>query len=463
MCAMMKMLWDSKTVDQIVGSKSSMPWSCIGISIDTRTLKEGDLFVALQGEQGNGHDYLEQALQKGAAAALVSESVDGSLPTLCVEDTLKALEQMGVAGQRRASALRIAVTGSVGKTGTKEMLICAFKSQGRTHGNVSSYNNHWGVPLTLARMPADTQFGVFELGMNHPGEIRCLTHMVQPHISIITNVVESHIGFFNSEQEIAAAKAEIFEGMEKGGYVILNRDNPHYTFLRSLAEKRGLKVYSFGEAANANFRLLSWDRDGIKCKVTAEIEGTYCSYTLPSPGIHWAINSLAVLGTVFLAGADVSKAAESLSSVEVPMGRGQHYKGHFTIIDESYNANPASMRAALKVLGESGEGRKIAVIGDMRELGSISQQRHEDLRDAVLQNQIDLVFCCGPYMAYLYESLPQHLQGAYAENSHDLIPHVCRAVQSGDIITVKASLGTRVKPIVEALLMLQQEQGPKRG
>lgn len=454
-------LWNSQTVDEITGGLSSSLWECSGISIDTRTLKKGDLFVALKGEEGDGHAYLKEAAQKGAGAALVSETPDISLPLVCVQDTLEALGKMGVAGRKRCEALRVAVTGSVGKTTTKDMLIRVFQDQGLTHGSVSSYNNHWGVPLTLARMPANTQFGVFEVGMNHPGEIRPLTRMIEPEIAIITSVVESHIQFFESEQDIAKAKAEIFEGMKEGCSVILNRDNAHFEFLSQEAQARGLKVFSFGKAEKANFRLLSWEKGSENSKVTAEIDGVSISYVLPVPGIHWVLNSLSVLGAVCVAGADVNKAGQSLAFAKAPLGRGQQYKGYFTLIDESYNANPTSMRAALNVLGNSGEGRKIAVIGDMRELGDLSRLRHEELLDSLLENKIDLVFCCGPYMTFLFERLPEKLKGGYAKTSLELIPQVCKAVKSGDIISVKASLGTRVKPIVEALLQLQQEQMAK--
>ncbi len=449
-------LWDSRKVDEITGEISSEPWSCSGISIDTRTITKGDLFVALKGETGDGHDFLQDALTKGAAAAFVSEMIEVPLPLLRVPDTLQALEKLGIAARDRASALRIAVTGSVGKTSTKDMLKWVFKDLGLTHGSVASYNNLWGVPLTLARMPQKTQFGIFEVGMNHPGEIRPLTQMIKPHIAIITPIVECHIEFFNSEEDIARAKAEIFEGMAPGGTVLLSPDNTHFDLLSKLAQEHELKIFLFGQSENADFRLLSWERGAEMSRVIAEIGERRVSYTLPVPGIHWVLNSLAVLGAVSLAGCDVEKAALSLATVEAPSGRGKRYKGDFTIIDESYNANPTSMRAALAVLGQSGEGRKLAVLGDMREMGEVARIRHEELLEPLLENKIDLVFCCGPNMAYLYERLPRVMQGGYALTALELIPLVLQAIKSGDIISVKASLGTRVKPVVEALLALQE-------
>ncbi len=452
----MTILWDSKAVDQVVGGKSSAPWECSGISIDTRTLEKGDLFVALKGETGEGHAFLAEAAQKGAAAAFVSEERDASLPLVHVQDTLQALEKLGIAARDRSPALRIAVTGSVGKTSTKEMLKWVFGDQGRTHGNVSSYNNHWGVPLTLARMPQDTQFAVFEVGMSQAGEIRPLSHMIKPQIALITQVVEAHVAFFKSVEDIARAKAEIFEGMEQNGSVILNQDNPQFFLLAEIAKKNGAKVFSFGAHDKSDFRLLSYEGHAEKESVVAEIGGEKVSYTLPAPGTHWALNSLAVLGAVYIAGADVKKAASRLESVEIPAGRGRRHKGVFTILDESYNANPTSMRAALEILGKSEGNRKIAVIGDMRELGDVSQKRHEELLDPLLKNKVDLVYCCGPYMAYLFDRLPQNMKGGYAPTSLELIPLVLDAIQPGDVITVKASLGTRVKPIVEALLEVQK-------
>lgn len=404
--SLVKPLWTSKEADQIIAGTSIAPWACSGISIDTRTLEKGDLFVALEGETGNGMAFLQDALDRGAAGAIVPHSSNLALPQLVVEDTLKALEQLGVAARKRCDATRLAVTGSVGKTSTKEMLKWILKDQGPTHGSVSSYNNHWGVPLTLARMPEATRFGVFEVGMSHAGEIRPLTHMIQPHIALITTIVEAHVAFFTSEEDIAHAKAEIFEGMEAGAPVILNCDNPHFSLLFRLAQERDLKVYSFGTAETADFRLLSWDGAEEQSRITIDIQGQHLEYVLPVPGRHWALNSLAALGGAFLAGADVRKAAQSLVTFQPPAGRGPWYKGAFTVIDESYNANPTSMEAALAVLGKSGTGRKVAVIGDMRELGDVAQKRHEDLRNILLENKIDLVFCCGPYMSYLFDSLP---------------------------------------------------------
>lgn len=452
----MTVLWDSKKVDEVIEATSSEPWTCTGISIDSRTIEKGDLFVALIGENGNGHSFLEDAARKGARAALVSEKTQIQCPTVRVVDTLKTMEKLGIAARERSRAYRIAVTGSVGKTSTKDALKTVFKDQGITHGSLASYNNQWGVPLTLARMPQETQFAIFEVGMNHAGEIRPLTHMIKPHMAIITTVAEAHAEFFESTEDIARAKAEIFEGMNEGGIVLLNQDNPYFDFLNTLAQQYNLKVYGFGQSEKADFRLVSWKAATDKSQVIAEIRGEKFSYVLPLPGMHWVLNSLAVLGAAYLAGADMTQALTSLGTIEAPQGRGRRYVGSFTILDESYNANPTSMRAALAVLGQNEEGRKIAVLGDMREMGEQARVHHEDLLQPLLENNIDMVFCCGPLMAHLYQRLPSKMQGGYAPTSLELIPMVLNEVKHGDIVSVKASLGTRVKPIVDALLERQR-------
>jgi len=457
----MTALWTSAVADRVVGGTSSKSWECKGVSIDTRTLQKGDLFVALKGDMGDGHAFLAEAASKGAVAALVSASSPVIMPMLPVEDTLKALEKLGGAARMRSEAVRIAVTGSVGKTSTKEMLKTLLGNQAPTHGSVASYNNHWGVPLTLARMPQETQFGVFEVGMNHAGEIIPLSRMIQPHISVITAVGEAHAGFFDSIDDIARAKAEIFEGMSVGGAALLNRDNPYFDLLLTLALEKGLNVFSFGEHENATYRLLSFEKEGEGGQVIAEIGDMHIAYTIPVPGKHWVMNSLAVLGAIHLAGADVRKAAQDLATIEAIAGRGQSHKGIFTIFDESYNANPVSMRAALEVLGQSQGTRKIAVLGHMVELGEGSRQHHEALLEPLLANKIDLVYCCGPDMEHLFACLPPQMRGGYTETSAELLPLVLAGVQPGDVISVKASLKTHIKPIVDALLEVQR--GKKVG
>jgi UDP-N-acetylmuramoyl-tripeptide--D-alanyl-D-alanine ligase len=295
--------------------------------------------------------------------------------------------------------------------------------------------------------------------MNHAGEIRPLTQMIQPHVAIITSIEEAHAEFFASIEDIARAKAEIFEGMSAGGSVVLNRDNLYFGLLSSLAQIHSLNVYGFGRSEKADFRLLSWENKPDTSKVTAQVGGKVLSYILPLPGLHWVLNSLAVLGAAYLAGANMEQAITSLAIIEAPQGRGKRYPGPFTVLDESYNANPASMRAALAVLGQSEADRKIAVLGDMREMGVHARAHHEALLEPLLENGIEKVFCCGPLMAHLYERLPNSMQGGYAPTSLELIPLVLKAIKAVDTISVKASLGTRAKPIVDALLDQQKKMG----
>lgn len=429
-----------------------------GVSIDTRTLNPGDLFVALKGETGDGHDFVEAAYQAGAGAALISHS-STHVHDIIVADPLKALETLGIAARDRAQdATRIAVTGSMGKTGVKDMLRLVLGEQASSHASVASYNNHWGVPLTLARMPRQTRYGIFEVGMNHPGEIGPLAQMIKPHVSIITAIGESHIGFFKSQEEIARAKSEIFEGGAQR--VLIKGNTPQIDLLIELAKAQNVPhIHLFGQGSHFECHLVSVDLKPTESHVVASIFGSNVDYTIPLPGIHLVENSLAVLGAVHLAGGDVKKAARDLQDYKPSHGRGERMEipfqgGTITLVDESYNANPSSMKAALAVLGTA-PGRKIAVIGDMRELGEQSQAFHEGLKPFIIDNNIDRVFCCGPFMAFLFDSLPAAVKAGYTETSTQLIPLVLADLQAGDTVMVKGSLGTRMKPIVEAILALK--------
>jgi UDP-N-acetylmuramoyl-tripeptide--D-alanyl-D-alanine ligase len=403
-------------------------------------------------------------LAAGAAVAVVSatrriapESVGG--PLLVVEDDpLDALERLGRAARARTNARIVAVTGSVGKTSTKEMLRCALEAVGLTHAPVGSFNNHWGVPLTLARMPQDARFGVFEIGMNHAGEIRPLAGMVRPHVALITTVEPVHIEYFASVRDIAEAKAEILEGVEPGGTAVLNRDNPWFDLLSERAWSHGARIVSFGRHAAADVRLAEW-RSGPESEIVASVSGRPLRYTLGAPGEHMAMNSLGVLAAADALGADLAAVAEALASFRAPKGRGErvrlsHRDGPFTLIDESYNANPASMRAAIALLGEAapgGQGRRIAVLGDMLELGREAETRHQELLSPLTAAGADLVYLAGPQMHTLWEVLPDRVRGAYATSAGELEPILVEAVRPGDVVMVKASAGTRLGPVVEAL------------
>jgi UDP-N-acetylmuramoyl-tripeptide--D-alanyl-D-alanine ligase len=457
-------LWTVADAAKAMRAKThgTMPEAITGLSIDTRTVKPGEAFFAIQGENRDGHEFVPAALKAGAGVAVVSRT-DGlakDAPALVVGDVLEGLADLGRAARARIDAPVVAVTGSVGKTGTKEALRLALGAQGETHASVASYNNHWGVPLSLARMPASTEFGVFELGMNHAGELTPLTKMVRPNITIVTTIEPVHFEFFGSLEAIADAKAEIFLGVEKGGAAILNRDNSQFDRLSKAARAAGIdRIVSCGEREGADARLLEVGLKDDGSTVRASILGTEVTYKLGAPGRHVALNSLAVLATVALLDGDLALGALALNNLHPPVGRGARATLRFNggdalLIDESYNANPASMRAALSLLGQASigkRGRRIAVLGDMLELGPKGPDMHAALAEAVVDNDIDQVYCAGPLMRALWDKLPPDRHGVYAESSAALEPAVVEAVRAGDAVMVKGSLGSKMAPIVKAL------------
>jgi UDP-N-acetylmuramoyl-tripeptide--D-alanyl-D-alanine ligase len=377
-----------------------------------------------------------------------------------VDDVLGGLVDLAHAARARLNAQVIAVTGSVGKTSTKEALRRVLGAQGETHASVASFNNHWGVPLSLARCPATVRFAVFEIGMNHAGEIGPLVKMVRPQIAIITTIEPVHLEFFAGVEAIADAKAEIFTGLEPGGAVVLNRDNSQFARLQRRAKKLGIsRIVSFGAHNKSDARLLDVSLHPACSAVHAKILGHEVTYKLGMPGRHMAMNSLAVLAAASLAGADLALAALSLSRIEPTAGRGvrrvlEVASGEATLIDESYNANPASMAAALNVLGQAAvgpHGRRIAVLGDMLELGPTSPALHRGLNEAIKANHIDLVYCCGPLMRNLWDALSTGKRGGYAESAAGLEAQAITAVRAGDAIMIKGSLGSKMKTIVSAL------------
>lgn len=459
-------LWTGARLIEAMGARSQgpVPAAVTGASIDTRTLEPGDAFFAITGEARNGHDFVAAALDKGAALAVVDEAHAGAFradaPLAIVPDVLRGMEQAGVARRAELSARVVAVTGSVGKTGTKEALRLVLLRQGKTHAPVASYNNHWGVPLTLTRTPRDVRYGVYEIGMNAPGEILPLAKMVQPDVAVITTIQPVHLAAFESLEGIAREKAAIFGGLKAGGIAIINADIAQTGLLRELALACGAgRVISFGESEAADVRLLGCSLKPDVSTAEANVMGRPVTYKLGSPGKHIVLNSLAVLAAVEALGADLALAALALGDLTPPSGRGARQvlhapAGPFTLIDESYNGNPASMRAAIENLGRmpvSGRGRRIAVLGDMLELGETAPELHKGLADAVTGNGIDLVFACGPLMRTLYDALPSHRRGAYAAQASSLEPYVLDAVRAGDVVTVKGSLGTRMGPIVKAM------------
>ena len=434
----------------------------LGFSIDSRSLAPGDAFVAIRGPNRDGHAFVAAALDQGAACAIVDKTFPpGDEQKLVrVGDTLDALNDLGRAARTRARrTMVIAVTGSAGKTGTKEALRLALEPSGSVHASAKSFNNHWGVPLSLANMPREVRFGVFEIGMNHAGEIDVLTKLVRPHIAIVTTVAPVHLGFFRSVEAIADAKAEIFHGLEPGGTAIINRDIPYYQRLKDHALGHGATIVGFGEAPDAEAHLRDIVLGPEGSNVSADILGETIGYRLGAPGRHLVQNSLALLAAAKLAGADLALAARALSGLHAGAGRGartliEAQAGRMAIIDESYNANPASMRAALATLGLAPRGefrRRVAVLGDMLELGPDGPQLHQELAEFIDGAGVDVVFACGELMGSLFEALPTSRRGAYARTAEELGPQLIGAVGPGDAIMVKGSLGSRMAPLVEAL------------
>ncbi len=478
-------LWTAADIAAATNGTTTGDWTASGVSIDTRTLEPGDLFVALKGPNFDGHDYLAAAFAAGAAAAMVHkgpEELPGDTPAdtfpdtfldkpmLRVGDTLKSLWALGTAARTRSRADFLGITGSVGKTGTKEALRECLAAQAPTAANLGSLNNHWGVPLSLARMARGAVYGVFEMGMNHPGEIAQLSALVRPRVAVITNVEPAHIAFFSSVTEIAEAKAEVFEGVTDGGAAVLNRDHALFHLLRERAKAAGVeRIIGFGRHPEAEVRALEVNLEPSDSRVRAAVLGAEIDYKLSLPGSHWVANSLAVLAAVAAIGADLARAGEALGRLAPLKGRGERFTpnlpgGSFLLIDDSYNANPTSMRAAFQVLAQApiAEGaRRIAVLGDMLELGDEAEARHARLAAPLPAQGIDLVFTCGSAMAALHEALPKALRGGHTADSRALVPLVTGALSPGDAVLVKGSAGSRMGLMVEALRSI--EANPPRA
>lgn len=435
-----------------------------GVSINTRTLEQGDIYIALQGRNLDGHDFVNDAFDLGASLAIVSKDGDYKGATLKVNDTMQALVDLGQAARTRTAAKSIGITGSVGKTGTKEFLRAAFSSVGRTYASASSHNNHWGVPLSLSNMHPDTDFGVFEMGMNHAGELAPLTKQARPDITIITTIAAVHIEAFEDGLDgIAKEKASIMAGLPKqGGIAILPRDNEYFEALQGYARDYGVeKILSFGEHENADAKLISCLVAANGSRIKAEILGEEVEYTLSIAGKHIAINSLSALLAVAVSGGNIQKAAKALGHVQPVKGRGQreHIEtsekdNPITLIDESWNASPVAMRAAFKVLAmiDPGRGgRRIAVLGDMRELGDRGPQMHRELAVPLQADGIDLVYTAGPLMKNLHDELPQDMRGKHTKDSAEMAEIVPDVLTPGDVVMVKGSLGSKMNVVVEAL------------
>ncbi|MGU3543100.1 UDP-N-acetylmuramoylalanyl-D-glutamyl-2,6-diaminopimelate--D-alanyl-D-alanine ligase [Methylobacterium sp. A52T] len=466
----MTALWTREELESATGGRLTGAGRAIGgASIDTRTLQPGDLFFAIRGDTRDGHDFVPDALGRGAGAAVVgaarAEALAAHGPVLAVPEggadpVLTAMVRLGAAARARTRAQVVAVTGSVGKTGTKEALRHVLSEQGETHASAASYNNHWGVPLTLTRMPRSARYGVFEIGMNHGAEIVPLTAQVRPDIALITTIAPAHIEHFASLAAIADAKGEIFSGLQPGGVAILNRDAPHFDRLAAHAQaSRAGRVVTFGEHADADVRALRIVLRPDLSVIDAVVMGQPVTYKLGTAGRHAALNSLGVMAVVHSLGADLARAALSLGRLTPPAGRGERTAleiggGTAYLVDESYNANPVAVRAALATLAgiETGpRGRRIAVLGDMLELGAAAPDLHRGLAEAIEAARIDLVFTAGPLMRHLFEALPVSRRGAVADTAADLLEPLARTLRSGDAVMVKGSNGSRMGRIVEAL------------
>ena len=476
------MLWTSDEAVAATGGRTTAPWAAAGVSIDTRTLQPGDLFVALK-DVRDGHDFVAQALEKGAAAALVSrvpEGLSSGAPLLVVPDVLKALEDLGRAARARAKARVVGVTGSVGKTSTKEMLRVVLGGQGRVHAAEASYNNHWGVPLTLARLPREADFAVIEIGMNHPGEIAPLSHMARPDVVVITIVAPAHLEAFDSIEGIAHEKAAIIDGLQPGGVAVLNADIATSPLLQAKAHEAQARAVTFGAAEGADYRMVSVQIGDDSTVVRATRQGQPVLYKVMSPGRHFAANGLAVLAVADALGLDPVISATDLGRWQPPAGRGVRERimldlgeeTGFELIDDAFNANPASMAASLEVLvnarpqdgiGSRAKGRRIAILGDMLELGPTEAALHAAIAETPGLAAIDLIHCVGPRMKALHAALPRGQRGDWVATAAELVPRARHLIDAGDIILVKGSKGIKVSLMVDALRKLGQPAAAEQG
>jgi UDP-N-acetylmuramoyl-tripeptide--D-alanyl-D-alanine ligase len=453
----MTALWTASELAVATGGVFATPFEAAGVSIDTRSITAGDVFVALRGEQGDGHDHVADALARGAAGAMAHRDVPLDR-VLRVDDTLAALSRLGAAGRDRFAGRLVAITGSVGKTTTKEMLRLILAAQGATHAAVASYNNHWGLPLTLARLPPEAKFCVAEIGMNHAGEIEPLARLARPHIALITAIERAHIGHLGGIEAIASEKAAITRGLEPGGIAVLPADSPLFPLLRSAAGEA--RVMTFGSDRGSDARLRGATEGANGTDVEAEIRGERIAFRLEAPGRHMAMNAMAAVAAAAALGIAPSTAARALAQFTPMIGRGCRRAikvpgGSALLLDESYNGNGASMRAALAVLGLQPASRRVAALGDMLELGDHGPTEHAGLAPDV-ERAADLLFTCGPLMRGLHDAIPSALRGAHAPDAGALAPILAAVVQPGDAILVKGSLGSRMRLVVSALDQLAE-------
>ncbi len=447
---MTKPLWTSIEAARATGGRATEDWVCAGLSIDSRSLQPGDLFVPLK-DSRDGHDFIPQAYQSGAAATLSEREIQGC-PALIVDDTLKAMEALGLAARRRSKAVRIAVTGSVGKTSVKEITAHIVSVSGRTHKSQKSYNNHWGVPLTLANMPKETDYGVFELGMNHAGELSALSAMVAPDIAIITKIAAAHLAHFDTVDDIAAAKAEIFDGLVIGGVAILNKDDPYYDVLAKAAQTQGAQIITFGADSAADFQMNEIAVTASRTTAQLRHKGTAYKLSLPVSGEHWIANAACAIAAAYMAGIPVKTSIAALKTLPRLAGRGERFSAvlegkKITIIDESYNANPESMRASIASLAAA-KGRKIAVLGDMFELGRNELDLHAELSNPLIAADVARVIVTGECMRALRGALPRNMRGAWARDWDFALSALMDDIKEGDTVLIKGSNATGLGQLV---------------
>ncbi|MEN3976307.1 UDP-N-acetylmuramoyl-tripeptide--D-alanyl-D-alanine ligase [Emcibacter sp. SYSU 3D8] len=467
-------LWTAGQIAAATGGAASGAFDVYGVAIDSREVNQGDLFVALKGDNQDGHDYLAAATGRGASGALVERG--GAIPAgtavVTVGDTLSGLTALGAASRDRLAGTVIGVTGSVGKTGTKTAIAAALARSGATYASERSFNNHIGVPLTLARTPAATRYAVLEMGMNHAGELSALTAIARPHVAVVTTIAEVHMEFFASLEAVADAKAEIFEGVQPGGAVVLNRENSQFERLAARATELGVsRIISFGAREDCDVRLIKARLHEDCSTATADVMGTLLTFKIGIPGDHWLSNSLAVLATVSAAEADLGLAGLALAEMQPPRGRGRRHRvdyrdGDILVVDESYNASPVAMLAAIKGLGQSVPGRRarrIAVLGDMRELGEQGPALHEALRQPLRDAGVDIVVAVGPLMQDMASGLGSSIQVFDSATAQDALQQVLDIVVPGDVVMVKGSNAIGLSRVVDALLAMQDRSALRRA
>ena len=466
-------LWTHITAAQATIGKASGTWEAQRVEIDSRRVQKGDLFVAIVGERVDGHAFVGAALAAGAAAVMVSKSGFENFPSLRVPDTLKALQDMGRFARRHTRARIVGVTGSVGKTSLKEMLKLTFEAHGRTHASTGNFNNHIGTPLNLANLDEDTELAVFEMGMNHAGEISFLTKMVRPHVSVITNVESVHLEFFVDEEAIAHAKAEIFEGVSHNGAAVLNSDNRHFEYLALEARRHGIpQVIACGEYGEPDCRLLNYEATAEGSHITASIFGHSVSYKLGAIGRHWVMTSLLTLGVSHALGLELETSAAALAQFKEPEGRGRLAKlawqgGELFLIDDSYNASPAAMRAAFAKLNEAWEatgkkGRKIAALGNMLELGEDAAGLHARLAGDAVRAGVDVIVTAGELMQHLQENMPETMRGGHVAQASQVPSLLFGLLRAGDILLIKGSHGSKMYEVAPQLTQ-EKTQAASKG